>query len=378
MKILVVDDSRENRLLLDKLLTGMGHDIVLAEDGQQAIDWFISANPDLILMDVLMPIMNGLDAIRAIRALPMERWVSIMVVSALADDQDIINGLKAGADDYILKPFSKAILTAKLNSIQRSVEMQSVIAEKNRQLETYQAQNEAERLFLRSIFERLIKQNHLKDDHLQFWLQPVDCFSGDLLCVKRVSPQQIYFLLADSTGHGLAAAIPTVIVNQAFQAMTQKMLPIAVIVREINRLLHDQMPTGRFVALALGMIDADRNSIDLWNGGLPEVLVLDQTGNVAHAFHSRHPAAGILQDSDFDHSWEHWVWQDACELFAYSDGLTESCDPNDQLFGQEQLLHTLRLAANGNRITAVQDALILHVANRQFQDDISCMSIRCP
>ena len=378
MKILVADDVPENRILLDKLLTRMRHQVILAENGQQAVDLFGSADPDLILMDIMMPEMDGLQAIKQIRLLATEKWVPIFVISALAEVQDVVDGLQAGADDYLPKPFNQAILNAKLSSVQRSLDMQRRIIADSQQLQIYRDQNETEQLFLQNIFERLIKQNDLKDEHLQFWLQPAQRFSGDLICARRINSRQIYFMLADATGHGLAAAIPTVIVNQAFQAMTQKGLSIPLIVREINRLLFNQMPPDRFVALVLGMIDSARKSIELWNGGLPEVLALNGDGEPLHAFHSSHTFAGVLDDTTFDDRCETWHWQHECEIFMYSDGLPDAQNPDHELFGQDNLLRTLAQAKPGHRVAAIQQALRAHMADRDAQDDISCMAILCP
>ncbi|MBD9359155.1 PP2C family protein-serine/threonine phosphatase [Methylomonas fluvii] len=377
MKILVVDDFYENRLLLDKLLSKMQHEVILVENGEQAVKSLASVNPDLILMDIMMPVMDGLEAIKAIRQLTQDKWVPIFVLSALADDQNVLDGLQAGADDYLQKPFNRAILAAKLGSVQRVIDMQNLIIADTQLLKAYRDENEAEQQFLQSIFERLIKQSDLKDDHLQFWLLPAKLFSGDLICARRVSKQQIYFMLADSTGHGLAAALPTVIVNQAFQAMTKKGLAVPIIVREINRLVHSQMPTGRFVALVLGMIDGEKKSVELWNGGLPDVYVLDGEGNPAHTFRSSHPSAGVLDNRQFDDTCEIWHWREACELFMYSDGLTDAQDPDGDLFGQERVLQILRTAPPGAEVAAIQQALEAHMLNREAQDDISCMAIRC-
>ncbi|WP_445367179.1 PP2C family protein-serine/threonine phosphatase [Methylomonas sp. BW4-1] len=377
MKILVVDDIYENRLLLDKLLSRMQHEVILVENGEQAVQALASVNPDLILMDIMMPVMDGLEAIKAIRERTLDKWVPIFVLSALADDQNVLDGLQAGADDYLQKPFSRAVLAAKLGSVQRVIDMQNLIIADTQLLKAYRDENEAEQQFLQSIFERLIKQSDLKDDHLQFWLLPAKRFSGDLICARRVSKQQIYFMLADSTGHGLAAALPTVIVNQAFQAMTKKGLAVPIIVREINRLVHSQMPTGRFVALVLGMIDAEKKSVELWNGGLPDVYALDGDGKPVHTFRSSHPSAGILDNRQFDDTCEIWHWREACELFMYSDGLTDTLGPDGGLFGQERVLQILRTAPPGAEVAAIQQALEAHMLNREAQDDISCMAIRC-
>ncbi|MCQ8181502.1 SpoIIE family protein phosphatase [Methylomonas sp. SURF-1] len=377
MKILVADDLPENRVLLDKLLTRMQHRVVLAANGNEAVELFSATEPDLVLMDIMMPTMDGLQAIKSIRALGREKWTPIFAVSALSETEDIVAGLEAGADDYLPKPFSQSILRAKLNSVQRFLDLQQVIAADTAQLKIYRDRNETEQLFLQSIFARLIRQNDLKDDHLQFWLKPAHRFSGDLICARRVSQQQIYFMLADSTGHGLAAAIPTVIVNQAFQAMTRKGLAIPIIVREINRLLFTQMPPDRFVALAIGMIDGTRNSIEIWNGGLPAAMALNASGEVVHAFQSRHTFAGILPDAEFDDRCELWQWESACELFIYSDGLTDAQSPDHARFDQNRLLEALASSGAGLRIDAVRTALDRHLATGDAHDDISCMAIRC-
>lgn len=377
MKILVADDVLENRVLLEKLLRRMQHEVITAENGEQAVKQFISEAPDLILMDIMMPIMNGLDAIKTIRQLPTDKWVTILVLSALSDANDVIIGLQAGADDYLTKPFNQAILSAKLHSAQRSIDMQNRIIADSRQLKVYRDQNESEQFFLQSIFDRLLRQNDLKDDDLQFWLLPAQRFSGDLICARRINPQQIYFMLADSTGHGLAAAIPTVIVNQVFQSMTKKGLSVPIIAREINRLLQSQMPPGRFVALVLGMIDNHRKSIELWNGGIPDVLAFNTDGSIAHAFKSTHPFAGILSDNDFNDHCEIWHWEDTCELFSYSDGLSDAQNPQLEAYGTENLLKLLCQAAPGERVAAAQQALLAHMDNYDVHDDISCMSIRC-
>jgi CheY-like chemotaxis protein len=377
MKILVVDDVHENRFLFDKLLSRMHHQVVLAENGQQAVDMFVSEQPDLILMDIMMPGMNGLEAIRAIRALPIEKWVPIFVVSALDNVKDIIDGLESGADDYLPKPISHTILRAKINSTMRSLELQQRIIKDSQQLKVYREENEQEHDFLQAIFERLIKLNDLKDINLQFWITPARRFSGDLVYAHRVDDNRLCFMLADSTGHGLAAALPTIIVNQVFQSMSKKGLPVAMIAREINVQLYSQLPPGRFVALLLGMLDSKQQTLEIWNGGLPDAFVLDDAGNTLHTFSSEHTFAGILSDRDFDDSCEIWHWQSDCELFIYSDGITEATDRQQQPFGCQRLVEVLTSVGCGKRVAAVRQVLDQFTDGIEAQDDISCLAVHC-
>lgn len=377
MKILVVDDILENRLVLDRLLNRMGHHVVTAENGKEAVERFPLEKPDLVLMDIMMPVMNGLEAIAAIRELLGDAWVPIFVVSALHDTNDVVQGLKAGADDYLPKPIDRAILSAKIASIERTLSMQRRIVEDSEQLRRYHEENERERDFLDAIFERLIRASDVQSDELHYWLRPAQHFSGDLVCAHRVDKQRICFMLADSTGHGLAAALPTVLVNQVFRGMAKKALPISIIAREINQQLHCQLPPGRFVALALGMVDMAERRIELWNGGLPDVLVLDRQGAVLKAFASRHTFAGVMHDKDFDDSSEIWQWDSECELFAYSDGIADAKNPAQQAFGGQRLMEILSQASLGEKVGAIRQALETFVDGEEDQDDMSCVALRC-
>lgn len=378
MKILIADDSPDNRALLRKMLLRMAHEVIEAENGEQAVILNAEHSPDLILMDVLMPIMNGLQAIEEIRRQSMDKWVPIFVLSAISSTEVIVEGLNAGADDYLPKPLHQSVLTAKIASVQRSIEMQQKILDDAEQLKRYHQQNEQEQLFLQNIFSRLIGQSDLKDPCLKFWLKPAQRFSGDLLCARRANPDQLYFMQADATGHGLAAAVPNVLVNQIFHGMSKKGLPIALMAREINRVLHTQLPLGRFVALAVGKIDCQQRSIELWNGGLPDAWVLSDSGQLLHTFKSRHTFSGILSDQEFDDSTEIWHWRQPCKLLLYSDGIIDAGNPAGEAFGNERLLALLLRAPVEHCIAAIETALETHLQGTPNQDDMSCLSLSCP
>ncbi|WP_150047847.1 MULTISPECIES: PP2C family protein-serine/threonine phosphatase [Methylomonas] len=376
MRILIVDDILENRLLLERLLTRMRHQVLQAENGQHAVDVYTNQALDLILMDVMMPVMNGFEAIQIIRALPSQKWVPIFLVSALTDVKDIIEGLKVGADDYLPKPIDYAILSAKIDSVERTLEMQRRIIADTEQLRRYREQNEREHDFLQAIFERLLKLNEINEEQVQYWLTPAQRFSGDLVCAHKTDQGLIYFMLADSTGHGLAAALPTVIVNQVFRGMAKKSLSVKLIAREINGQLYSQLPPGRFVALTLGVVNEADCSIEIWNGGLPEGLLIADDGSVKHAFRSLHTFAGVLDDESFDDSTEYYRTNESCELFLYSDGVIDATNRQFSRFGTEKLRAELSTSAPGQRVDAVRQALEAHMVRDEAQDDVSCLAIR--
>ncbi|MBE0470740.1 MAG: response regulator [Methyloprofundus sp.] len=376
MKILIVDDHAANRLLVTKMLAKW-HEFVYAENGRQALELAVQEEPDLILMDVLMPEMDGVEATVKIREIYTHKWMPIVILSALADEEKIIAGLVAGADDYLTKPLNREMLLAKVNTMQRSILMQKNLLEANKQLTEYQQRNEAEYAFTKDIFDQLIKYKDFQDDGINYWLCPSKCFSGDLISIKRIDSERLYFIVADATGHGLAASLPTIIVNQVFQSMTGKQFLVSSIAKEINNRLRTDMPCGRFVALAIGMLDMHNKTIEVWNGGLPELVAINSSGEIAHRFQSKHVASGILDDNAFGAATDIWQWTEPCELFAYTDGVTDVLNHEHKEFGELSLFDVLLQHQAGERLAALKSEVINFMDNGQEQDDVSCLSILC-
>jgi two-component system, HptB-dependent secretion and biofilm response regulator len=124
MKVLAVDDNRTNLHILQVFLKKLGHDVLLAENGEEAVRQFEAESPDLVLLDIMMPVMDGFEAARRIKAIPRDRWTPVIFLSALNRDENLVEGLDAGADDYLTKPINFVVLEAKLRSMQRSLAMQ--------------------------------------------------------------------------------------------------------------------------------------------------------------------------------------------------------------------------------------------------------------
>ena len=140
MRVLIVDDTNTGRLLLKLHLSKLGYRTIEASNGQEAIDQFIehSANLDLILMDVQMPNMDGFDAVRSIRKIQEQQnqeWLPVIFLSASAEDDDVEGAILAGGDDYLVKPISQKILSAKMLAMQRIADMRRRLVETNLALE---------------------------------------------------------------------------------------------------------------------------------------------------------------------------------------------------------------------------------------------------
>jgi class 3 adenylate cyclase len=134
-KILVVDDTPQNVKLLADLLTVKGYAVVTAASGREALELVDKEQPDLVLLDVVMPGMSGYEVCRQIRDNPLTAILPVVMVTALDPAQERIKGLDAGADDFLTKPINQAELLARVRSLLRIKELYDELAELNKTLE---------------------------------------------------------------------------------------------------------------------------------------------------------------------------------------------------------------------------------------------------
>ena len=115
-QILVVDDNRVNRMLLARALETDGYGVILAEHGQQALDLLTRTPVDVVLLDILMPVMDGYETLARIKAEPALRHVPVIMISAVGEMDSVVRCIEMGATDYLPKPFNAALLRARLGA----------------------------------------------------------------------------------------------------------------------------------------------------------------------------------------------------------------------------------------------------------------------
>jgi DNA-binding response OmpR family regulator len=121
MKVLIADDSPLIRRLIEVAVLDRGHEVIAVEDGASAWTMFEREHPSLVIVDWQMPELDGLEVCRRIRTSPWARDVFVLVVTGRAEGDDVVNALNAGADDYLLKPFTPPSITARLEIAERRI-----------------------------------------------------------------------------------------------------------------------------------------------------------------------------------------------------------------------------------------------------------------
>jgi len=377
IKILAVDDNIVNTKVLTQYLIKQNYEVITAESGEEAIEMFKSDSPDIILMDIMMPGMNGLEATAKIKALSGDNWVPVIFMSALASEEDKIKGLDVGGDDYITKPIEFNILGAKLKAVQRISDIQHKLSETTLELQKYKKAEDREQEMAYELMESLFEKGHnLAGQEFHIWHIPATLFSGDLIVANKYDKNRLYLLHADSTGHGLTAALPLLPVSQTFYQMSSKGFAIGQIAREMNKQLKFIMPINRFVAVTLLLLDFDNNIVEIWNGGNPTVFVQNEDKKVVRKVDSKHLALGILPDESFDQKTEFIKCEGNNSIVLYSDGLIEAENSEGVPFDENMLLEVLGTENDAAKLrNNIVEAVTEHLGGEKAHDDMSLIVV---
>ena len=376
MKILIADDSRANLKMFEAYCTEQGHTVVTAENGLQAVEKFSSESPDLILMDVIMPVMDGYEATSRIKALSGDLWIPVILVTAqICSDENLIQGISAGADDYLTKPVNLILLREKIKVMQRITGMQSAL---HTRLNKFNEGAREEIVLARHVMERLERKVGIDESLMQRWILPAQDFSADVIAACLTTGNKLHVILADGTGHGLAAVLCVMPVTETFYAMTGRGFPISSIVQELNQKIKRLTPVERFVAATLVSIDWPNRTVEVWNGGGPSARLMSENGRLLHTWKSRHLPLGVLSNEEIDTKTEIYQWDEPGQFFLFSDGLLDVRNKFGSMFGEERVLKILSETAPAERFDQLKRSVNDHLAGETGDDDISLVSIQCP
>lgn len=377
MKILLVEDNPDDLFFAAHELKQLGHAVVGVENGVKALELFERERPDIVITDIYMPGMDGFALTRAIQQCAAPYWQPVLFLSGHRDDDLQVKALQVGADGYIVKPVSAAMLDARLKVIERLLTMQRQAEDRAGELEKYYAAEEDEKRIAEHLIRRLVNADKLGDPAIRYWIAAAALFSGDIIAAARTPGRVLHVLLADGTGHGLAASINVLPIIAPFYRMTEKGFGVDAIIREMNSKVRQFLPEGRFVAATLAAIDFREGYVRVWNGGNPEPFMLSASGHAEHVFALRHLPLGVLADDEFEITAETHAFGSETQLFMYSDGVIEAEDEAGEMFGFERLAEAMVNTSADGRLDAAVKAVSRHMASRPARDDISLLAVNC-
>lgn len=217
-RVLLVDDSRLQRRILSASLKRDGYEVLEAASGEEAMDICRMTPPDLILSDLVMPGMDGLEFCQAFRALPADQYGYFILLTSKSEVEEMVRGLEGGADDFVSKPVNAHELRARISAGERILRMQRELTDKNRVISD--TLSELQRLYDsldRDLIEaKKLQQSLVRDRFQDFGAGAVSLellssghVGGDLVGQYRVSETCVGLYSIDVSGHGISSALMT-------------------------------------------------------------------------------------------------------------------------------------------------------------------------
>lgn len=376
LKILIADDSNSDRLLLKAIVQNQGHEVVVAADGIEAIEVFTKETPDIILLDALMPRMDGFEVAEKIKAMSGEDFVPIIFLTSLKEADSLALCLEAGGDDFLTKPYNSVILKAKINAFRRMLIMHNTVQQQRDQIIINNEHLIQEQEVAKRVFDKVAHAGCLDVNNINYTLSPLAIFNGDVLLAAVKPSGKIAVLLGDFTGHGLAAAIGAMPLAQTFYSMNAKGFGMKDILQEINSKLKDILPVGVFCCATMIDLDMRDQTIEAWNGGLPDCILYRQADASYEALASCHLPLGVLSPKDFSTETQMLEMTTGDSFFMWSDGILEATNPEGEMFGEERLREVFEENQSaGSLFKAVNDRVTSFIGGSERDDDLSIVEV---
>lgn len=372
--ILIADDNTTDRYLLSTIISRQGHTVLCASNGAEAVELFESGRPQLVLMDAVMPVMDGFEAARRIKKMAGESLVPIIFLTSMTEGEALARCLDAGGDDFIAKPYNQVVLTAKINAMNRLRVLQETVLQQRDLISRHHEYLLNEQRVAKEVFDQVAHSGCLDAPNIRYLQSPYALFNGDLLLATYTPAGHMHLLLGDFTGHGLPAAVGAMPLAEVFYGMTAKGFGLAETLREMNAKLKRILPVDMFCCATLLCINFQQRHVEVWNGGLPDGYLLHTESGERTRLVSRHLPLGVLDASDFDDQTEVYPVATGDRIFLLSDGVIDTSDSEDRLFGTQRL-HEVFDANRQPQLLIGEIQQALTAFGGQARDDVSMVEI---
>jgi len=327
--VLVVDDAPANVRIVNEIL----HDrykVRIATNGAKGLELAGSIpGPDLILLDVIMPGMDGYDVCAHLKANPSTKDIPVIFLTGQTETTDETRGFEVGAVDYIHKPFSPAVVAAR---VQTHLALRDTREQLERQLQVIRAELETARQIQLSILPQEIPWFPCLDIAARYI--PMSSVAGDFYDFMVLDETRIGILVADVSGHGMPAALIASMLKVAFAAQADCASDPAAVLLGLNRALCGKFQ-GHYVTAAYALIDTERKSVRYAGAGHPPLLLREEQSARTRCVLENGLFLGYFPGATY--STVEMPFRQGDWLALYTDGIPEMMNPSEEQFGEERL-----------------------------------------
>ncbi len=377
-RVLVVDDVEANRDLLVRRLKRMGiTQAVQAADGQQALAALVRERFDLILLDLMMPNLNGYEVLETLNRQGRTNDLAIIVLSALNEIESVIRCIELGAEDFVFKPFNPILLRARVTS---SLEKKALRDATRHELERRTAElAEARALQLALVPPPLYEPIGIGVLSIDLVLDPAKEIGGDLVDHFRVGPTRHVIVLGDVSDKGAGAALvmartSALIRGLAARPDAERLFAepeTALVV--VNEALARNNDSCMFVTLLLGGLDLETGRFDFASAGHLPPFLARADGHIERLETNEGVPLGLIEDAQFDRAGT--VLAPGDRLLVVTDGITEATGPNGDLFGNQRVADWLMQARSSTTLADLVEAIRAHEGGRPRSDDVAAILV---
>ena len=370
-RVLIVDDVTANVDVLVRALRDE-YKLSVALNGQQALDAVRVSQPDLVLLDVVMPDFDGYEVCRRLRASDATRELPIMFLSSLEEAKDKAHGFEVGANDYLTKPFETLEVKARVKSLLKAKAYAAAVKEAaERELRI------ASEIQIGLLPADIGAETLGTGLEVHALLEPARQVGGDLYCVQRLGPDRLLIAVGDVSGKGIPAALFMAVAMTLLRSLARQGKPPEQILREVNDELFEQNPRGMFVTLQCLIVDVAQRTVTCASAGHHAAVRLRPGEAPAFVLPSTGRVLGLLPSTPIGTETISIAPNDTLVLFT--DGVDEANDPDGDLFGEDRLLAHLA-SSSGVRASdtacGVLAAVRAHANGAKQSDDITVLAVR--
>ena len=372
-QVLVASSNAKTTLHLTSFLSGEGMTVRHARSEVETEQLFEQEKFQLLVIDTELE-GESLDLAHRIKLKSTDDFVPLLVITDRLDDLYMASCFDAGADDLVTKPYSEMLLFVRINALLKIGSIYCKEKKERKELAYYHSMMKEEQRLAKNIFSSIVHQDQLDQQTIQYTLSPMSIFNGDVLLSASTPNGHEYILLGDFTGHGLTASIGTLPVSEIFYAMTAKGFMLSTIIGEINRRLRALLPIGMFMATYAIDVNRFENTISVWGGGIPDLLVRRAENASVERYRAKNLPIGVIESNELDLDMEIIPVQPGDRFYIYTDGVTETENETGDMFGADALLDVIANTAEKHNIFEhVMSSLEQFRAGFEQSDDITLL-----